>query len=328
VIARIDAAGSIDASTTLVGPFEQSSIRGAVTNDGSAFWVSGSANVGTGGIWYATLGPAGSLTQITTAPNMTRNVEIFNGQLYAVSGSALFSAPFAVGTGLPTSSGQASNTLPGFTVSGASPCAFAFNASGNVAYVADSRALASGGGVQKWSFDGVSWSLVTTFTNGISIGVTGLCVDFTIAQPRVYATTAATPNAIVGYVDDGSLSPTGTVLATAATNTAFRGIALGPYGSQAAVDGAGDGAAFGILACVPQPCVEGARVQYVLPAPGRARLELFDAHGRRVATLVEGTLPAGRHSTALDARGLASGVYVLRLQAGARAATRKLAHLR
>ncbi len=45
-------------------------------------------------------------------------------------------------------------------------------------------------------------------------------------------------------------------------------------------------------------------------------LKVFDVLGREVRTLVGEQLKAGSYETTFDARGLASGVYFYRLQAG------------
>jgi hypothetical protein len=64
-------------------------------------------------------------------------------------------------------------------------------------------------------------------------------------------------------------------------------------------------------------------VSYSLRRAGQVRLELYDATGRRVLTLVRGVQPAGRHAARLAAP-LPRGVYLVRLLAGGRATVRKL----
>jgi hypothetical protein len=61
-------------------------------------------------------------------------------------------------------------------------------------------------------------------------------------------------------------------------------------------------------------------ISFELPRAAAARLVAYDLRGRRVAELVDEVLPAGRHrvvwSGADDAgRSVASGVYLLRLEA-------------
>lgn len=77
----------------------------------------------------------------------------------------------------------------------------------------------------------------------------------------------------------------------------------------------------------PNPATAATLVQFSLPAESRARLAVVDVQGRRVAALLDGTLPAGRHSVALAdawAGGRpAAGVYFVRLEANGRVLTRK-----
>ena len=60
---------------------------------------------------------------------------------------------------------------------------------------------------------------------------------------------------------------------------------------------------------------------------GEVRLRLYDVLGREVRS-VEARAEAGRHEARLDVGGLTSGMYVLRLQAGGQATTRKLTVVR
>ena len=78
----------------------------------------------------------------------------------------------------------------------------------------------------------------------------------------------------------------------------------------------------------PNPFRGGTTVRFRLPQAGPVRLGLYDARGRRVATLVDDVRPAGEHTAELDAAALASGVYTLRLEAGGESAVKKCVHLR
>ncbi|MBR9975219.1 MAG: hypothetical protein KFF77_06530, partial [Bacteroidetes bacterium] len=53
-------------------------------------------------------------------------------------------------------------------------------------------------------------------------------------------------------------------------------------------------------------------------------LTVLDLHGRVVARVFEGFLDAGTHERVFDARGLPTGLYLYRLQAGGRVLTRKM----
>ncbi len=54
------------------------------------------------------------------------------------------------------------------------------------------------------------------------------------------------------------------------------------------------------------------------------RLLVYDVLGRKVATLADGRFPAGKYTFTFDARGLSSGVYYYRLQAGKFTATKAM----
>ncbi len=88
--------------------------------------------------------------------------------------------------------------------------------------------------------------------------------------------------------------------------------------SVAAEDGPADG--FGIRSVYPNPSASGATVAF--SALGDARLEVFDALGRRVAVLFDGPAPAGA-TASLAAPDLAPGVYVVRLTADGRVSSRR-----
>src|SRR5262249_49254357 len=154
-------------STSLNNGFS-SAVRGVVTDDGSAFWISGNGS-GDGGVWYEVFGLDGA-NQILTTPSSVRAINIAGGQLYADSGNGSFPSVFTVGSGVPESIHQTATLLPGLpTSSGPSPYGFAFFDRTNVRgidtlYIADDRAITSGtnsGGIQKWTSNGSTWSLQT-----------------------------------------------------------------------------------------------------------------------------------------------------------------------
>ena len=79
-----------------------------------------------------------------------------------------------------------------------------------------------------------------------------------------------------------------------------------------------------LVGAFPNPAAATARVRFELDAPSVARVSVIDALGREVAVLAEGARAAGVHDVVLDARGLAAGVYVLRLAADDAVATMRL----
>lgn len=75
----------------------------------------------------------------------------------------------------------------------------------------------------------------------------------------------------------------------------------------------------GILSCAPNPFNPKATIVYRVPDRTPVSLVVFDVRGRRVRTLVSGTVDAGEHQAVfdgLDDRGhvLASGLYFAQLK--------------
>lgn len=66
----------------------------------------------------------------------------------------------------------------------------------------------------------------------------------------------------------------------------------------------------------PNPFNPATTISYVLPAPTQVTLAVYNSLGQRVRTLVRGFQGAGRHAVRFDADGLASGLYLYRLEAG------------
>ncbi|MBD3222348.1 PQQ-binding-like beta-propeller repeat protein [bacterium] len=77
------------------------------------------------------------------------------------------------------------------------------------------------------------------------------------------------------------------------------------------------------------PGGSGTRFRFDLPAAAPVTLEIYDLRGRQVAEVIGRTsMSAGEHSRTWDAGQLASGMYLVRLQAGQRSATAKLTLVR
>ncbi|MDW8332456.1 MAG: choice-of-anchor D domain-containing protein [Cyclobacteriaceae bacterium] len=231
VISRIAPDGSYNSSSAIPNSegFTGNNIRGAVfSDDGNRFWASGAG--GGGGVRTNSFGATTGSTQVSTTLTNIRTVNIFNNQLYVSSASGAFHGISSVGTGLPTTSGNTITILPGFsTTSGPSNYAFDIAPNGTIIYVADDRATTSGGGLQKWRFDGTNWIHLYTLSSGLTAGLRGLAVDWSATNPIIYATTAdASPNKLVTVTDDGSGTSSFTTIATASTNNIFRGVAFAP----------------------------------------------------------------------------------------------------
>ena len=141
--------------------------RSAVSLDGAGISISGSSDV-----WYGLFGAATQAgTTVLAAPSNVRWLAIFGGQLSGSSGSSGFTDVFTIGAGLPVTVNQTATPLPGLPTTGASPYGFVFfdldaTVAGNdTLYLADDMA-----GLQKWTFDGSSWSQVGTLNLPSPVG--------------------------------------------------------------------------------------------------------------------------------------------------------------
>jgi hypothetical protein len=222
VIGRVDLSGNVDTTTALTDAYSGNNFRSVTSNDGLEFWTAGTATTTGGARYVASLGATTS-TQLSTTVTNLRVVNIFSGQLYVSAANGAFEGVCTVGSGLPTTSGQTITLLPGFpTASGPSSFDY-FLSDPNTVYVADDRTT-SAGGIQKWTFNGTTWSLQYTLHPAAGIGCRGLTGVVQSGVVTLYGTTAVTSaNLIVAVTDTGSGSTFSTV-ATAATNEGFRGI--------------------------------------------------------------------------------------------------------
>ena len=271
-IADISATGVVDTSTALYNVSNTNNPRSVVTVNGSSFYLSGQGVKGdtTQGVFLAQDG-ASTATAIDTSTD-TRTLEIYNGALYvsrdSKQGTNGTSNIGDYGTSLPTS-GTAPIVLTGIsqtdmltvaqenTVNASavgtavhlSPENFFF-ANATTLYVADSGNPKQGGlgdgGLQKWVYNGTSWSLAYTLSLGLNlvadtassgttglVGLTGVVVGNTV---QLYATNSTIgdldPTYLYGITDTLSAT-TGagesfTTLVTAAPDTNIRGVAFAP----------------------------------------------------------------------------------------------------
>jgi hypothetical protein len=225
-IATIDFNGNYTFITNTKTAFSGNNIRSGASDGSNNFWAVGA----TSGVVY--MGTASPPATIESTLANCEVINIFNGSLYL---SSQKSSPLGVYTipGLPTTSGV--TNLIFSTGSSSSIYGFAVSPDNTVAYVADDRAVSSGGGILKYTNNG-SWGLAYTFGTGTgsTVGARGVTVSFG-ATPVIYATTAETAsNRLITITDTGSGAAV-TVLATAATNEIFRGVQFTPQGSAPAI---------------------------------------------------------------------------------------------
>lgn len=227
VVGKVDVSGSINTTTTLDSAFSGGNIRCVASQDGNGLWISGSNT----GIRYTTIGVTADTRVTTTSfsyPANYRALQIFNGQLYASTGSGTTFRMVTVGTGTPIDTGNIVAQLPGILPVGAPNQYIIFNVNGSlVLYIMDESAQTSGGGIQKYTYSGTSWvsngtSYITTSNRGLTGIVTGNNVNLYISSPTE----------LYSFIDasgpGNTISGTATLIATAPVNTAFRGLAMAP----------------------------------------------------------------------------------------------------
>ncbi|MEZ5065949.1 MAG: endonuclease [bacterium] len=101
----------------------------------------------------------------------------------------------------------------------------------------------------------------------------------------------------------------------------------------AVLPGTGESGRLTLDAGWPNPFRESTTFAFSLPAPGDARLAIYDVSGRLVARLLDGPAESGRHELRWTGRNgagapVAPGVYFYRLDAGGKTDTRRVVRVR
>ncbi len=206
--------------------FQSSNNIRSAASTGTYYWAAG----GSSGTTY--YGKVDTAAVVQNTVSNTRVINVYNNKLYFSTASTTGGGAgiYQVGAGLPRVSGQTLTKIA-LTGTGSSPYAFVINAGDSTMYVADDRS-STGGGIQKYKKKAGVYGLVYTLRVGLSSGVRGLCVDFTVQnKPVLYATT--TDNKVVKFVDSGSTAVP-TVIFTASKNRALRGIQFSPVSAACA----------------------------------------------------------------------------------------------
>ena len=216
--------GSVDTTTTFADGLTGNNFRSAVSTDGSDLWMIGNGGTGNKGARYTTKGSSTSVN-IDATPN-ARCGGIYGGNLYYNSQTVMYKQ-----TGTPTIP-TSSATI---TFSGTAPASmyqFVYlTVSGNdVCYIADD----SKGGILKYSVSGTTFTYQGMITAAAVRGLTGYT---TSSNVTLFATTGGTTSAGGGTIwtvtdtaafNAAPSTTTPTLIATADSQTAFRGIALAP----------------------------------------------------------------------------------------------------
>ena len=91
--------------------------------------------------------------------------------------------------------------------------------------------------------------------------------------------------------------------------------------------------ALAILGNYPNPFGDATTIRFDLPEAGDVQVQVFDLMGREVATLVDAPLSAGTHEVTWNGalsngQAIASGLYLVRLQAGGQTTTQRMTRVR
>jgi hypothetical protein len=219
VLGLLDAAGGFALAGVTTNQFSANNIRGGATDGRGNYWGAGANSAGNGTFYFGN-GPTNTI-QNTVANTIV--IQDLGGNLYfstakvtpgiwKISGTP--SAPASAGVFLATGSSS-------------SPYAFAFNPGGTTAYVADDT-LKGVGGIQRWDYAAGAWALTYAFTSLTNVGARGVAVNFSGAQPVIYATTAESANNRLVCLTDTNAAAAVSTLATAGANQIFRGVAFAP----------------------------------------------------------------------------------------------------
>lgn len=106
-----------------------------------------------------------------------------------------------------------------------------------------------------------------------------------------------------------------------------------PQFATSTEDPGDEASAFALDQNAPNPFGSSTEIAFTLEESGPVTLRVYDALGRRVATLVDGELSAGPHAVTWNGRGesgqpLASGTYIYRLDADGSVLTRRMTVVR
>ncbi|WP_284196602.1 ExeM/NucH family extracellular endonuclease [Chitinimonas prasina] len=233
VVGVVGSDGSVDTRSVLgtgsSGSFSATNPRGVASDDCRRAWITG----GKDGVIYLP-GLGATPTVVANATTNLRSVVIADGQLYisTASGSVRIAS---VGTGLPTAAASAITNLAGISSTASDPAyvngpyGFALLDADSSTPGVDTLYVADNGAnlVRRFSFSAGSWvasgSVALSGVVGLTAGVNGNTATLLASSgSKLYS--LSDTNA--GGASASFSTPA--VLASAASNTAFRGVAFAP----------------------------------------------------------------------------------------------------
>lgn len=215
VVGTVDAGGTVDTSIAVTG-ISTAVPRSATTVDGTTYYLGTSTNV----YYVAAPGPASTATVIDA--RNSRQVNLAGSVLYASNGSTAITTkvqsygtlPTGVTVGSPIVTTLIGNAVHGFAV---------FDLDASVAGVDTVYALDTvASQLLKWSFNGTTWTQTGSIASGSAQNLTGASSGGVVGLYMTSTTKLQTLFDFGGF--GGPISGSIADLATAPTNTAFRGL--------------------------------------------------------------------------------------------------------
>jgi hypothetical protein len=228
---------AIPFSQTQLAAYNGNSFRAATGDDNALnIWTAGTGNTASTAGWRY----FNTNTQTSATVTNVRTTEIRNNRLFGTTGSGT-SGLYTIGSPTPTNSGNTATVV--IATGTSSPYEFVLiddpnnpanttNSFGyDSAYIADDAnvSAAGAGGIQKWVWSGTAWSKAYILSESAVPGTTGNrglagALDASTGLVTLWTTTA--DGLHLDQVTDSGAGAAFTVLATAPTNNAFRGVAL------------------------------------------------------------------------------------------------------
>lgn len=231
VVARIDAAGNVDTSTTLDGAYSERHVRGVATTDGSRYWTGGHGNDSAGdyraGVLTVAHGgdaPTAIVSGGSTLNN-SRVTVIHEGDLFVSSDRSGYHGINAVASGLPTGAVHADEYTLIATAPAGSEVPHDFVFVGNHLYVNYTEGDQA---IVRYALVDGEWVVDGTYA-GEFWGITGRVAG---TDHVLYATAGSNAgNELVMILSDPTedfANAASDVLSVAPANTTYRGVAFAP----------------------------------------------------------------------------------------------------
>ncbi|MFQ5799537.1 MAG: T9SS type A sorting domain-containing protein, partial [Bacteroidota bacterium] len=280
----INASGDVFAGTALVGIFR--------STDNGGNWTEVNTGLTSTNVWSLAINASGDVFAGTALVGIFRSTD--NGGNWT-----------EVNTGL-------TNT---------SVWSLVINTSGDV------FAGSWGGGIFRSMDNGGNWTEVNTGLTTVYLAVWSLAIN---ASGDIFA---GTSGGVFRSTDNGG---NWTEVNTGLTSTNVRALAInsdgfifaGTYASgvfRSVETIAGEiPMEYDLMQNYPNPFNPSTTIEFSVPRSGYATLQVYNMLGEHLATLVSENLHPGRYNVRWNARGVSSGIYFYRLQAGEFLETKKL----